>query len=105
MAELRCSECGQIVEIGGRSLDVSRGLTPTELAQLMRVSADRIRTWIRNGDLKAVNTAKVRCGKPRFVVLPWQLEEFVRGRAAAEPPTPFRKKRREPDIEDYFPDI
>jgi hypothetical protein len=47
-----------------------RGYTPRELGKLLRVSHDQIRAWIRSGELGAVDTARVRCGRPRFVILP-----------------------------------
>jgi excisionase family DNA binding protein len=83
----------------------TRGMTPNEVARILRVNSDRVRAWIRNGELGAVNTAPTRCGKPRFVVLPHHLAEFEKRRAAAEPPAPKRKKRRkQSDFIDYFPD-
>jgi hypothetical protein len=71
----------------------ARGLTPNELARVLRVSPDRIRQWIASGELKAVNTAAVVCGKPRYVVLPHHLEEFTRRRASAPPLKPARRQR------------
>lgn len=82
----------------------AKGLTPNEVARLLRVSADRVRSWIRSGHLGAINTAAVLCGKPRFVVLPHHLEEFVRLRRAAPPPQPRRPRRRQDDMIDYYPD-
>src|SRR5690242_14609995 len=71
------------------------GLTPNELAKILRVSPDRVRAWIKSGHLGAINTAATRSGKPRFVVLPHHLEEFERGRRVSPPPgpTPRRRKR------------
>jgi excisionase family DNA binding protein len=78
------------------------GLTPNELAKLLRVSPDRIRSMIQAGELGAVNVARHRCGRPRYVILPHHLAEFERRRAAAPPPKPARRRRR-PDTVDYFP--
>jgi excisionase family DNA binding protein len=78
-------------------------MTPTEVARLMRVSPDRIRAWIKAGELGAVDTARHRCGRPRYVVLPHHLVEFERRRRAVEPPRKPRR-RREPELVDYFPD-
>ena len=80
-----------------------RGYTPAELARLLRVSPDRIRAWIHSGELKAINTASTRCGKPRYVILPAHLEEFERLHAAAPPPKPVRRKKLIGMV-DYFPD-
>jgi excisionase family DNA binding protein len=82
----------------------ARGLTVRDVAQLLRVSEDKVRNWIRNGELCALNTAAIRVGKPRFVILPDALQAFTAARAAAAPaaPKPTRKKRT--CLVDYFPD-
>ena len=42
---------------------VQRGLTVRDVATRYRVSKDKIRRWIATGELMAVNTAGVLCGK------------------------------------------
>jgi hypothetical protein len=87
-------------------LDTQRltaGLTVREVAGRYRVGTDKVRAWIRSGTLKAVNTASYQCSKPRFVILPEALAEFERGRAAASPPKPQRKRRQPADLIDFFP--
>jgi excisionase family DNA binding protein len=79
------------------------GLTPREVARLLRVSPDRVRRWIERGELAAVNVSDVRGGRPRYVVLPEHLDGFVRGRSAAAPPKAPRRRRR-PGLIDYYPD-
>jgi hypothetical protein len=79
-----------------------RGVTPRELARILRVSPDRVRGWIASGELGAVNTARTRCGKPRFVVLPHHLAEWERRRQTGPPPKPTRR-RKQSGIVDYFP--
>jgi transposase len=76
----------------------------SEIARRFRVGEDRVRGWIRSGALRAINTADVRCGRPRFVALPEHLAEFERGRSAAAPPRAPKRPRRRPDEVDYFPD-
>jgi hypothetical protein len=87
----------------GTSLAAARGYTPNELAHVLRVSPDRIRGWIAAGELGAINLARHRCGKPRYVILPQHLAEFERRRAAAPPPKPAMRIKRT-DIVDYYPD-
>lgn len=79
------------------------GRTVAEVARLLRVGADKVRAWIRRGELAALNTADPG-DRPRFVVLPDQLEAFRRQRAAAPPPEakPARR-RRSTAMRDYFP--
>ena len=81
-----------------------RGLTVSDVAARYRVGEDKVRGWIRRGELFAINTADVRCSKPRYVVTPEALERFEKGRQAQEPPKPARRPRRAADEEDYFPD-
>jgi hypothetical protein len=73
------------------------------LATLLRVSPDKIRTWSKSGELKAINVAAARCGRPQYIILPHHLEEFERGRRAAEPAKVARRKRP-PTAIDYYPD-
>jgi excisionase family DNA binding protein len=83
---------------------VDRGLTVAEVAQRYRVSPDKVRTWIKRGELAAINTADRRCARPRFVVTAEALASFEQGRqAAAPPPRPPRRKKRTNYV-DYFPD-
>jgi hypothetical protein len=80
-----------------------RGLTPNELARVLRVSPDRIRAWIKAGQLQAINTASTVCGRPRYVVLPHHLAEFEARRLAGSPPKPPRRRRAAAQI-DFYPD-
>jgi excisionase family DNA binding protein len=79
-----------------------RGYTPRELAKILRVSPDRVRSWIRSGELPALNLASHQCGKPRFVILPHHLATFEQSRQAVQPrPTP--RRRRQSDVIDWYP--
>jgi hypothetical protein len=79
------------------------GLTVREVARRYRVNADKVRRWIASGELGALNTAAVVCGRPRFVILPDQLATFERRRAAGQPPKPARRKKRSAFV-DFYPD-
>jgi hypothetical protein len=81
-----------------------RGLTVADVASRFRVGEDKVRAWIRRGELAAINTSTALCGKPRFVVLPSALAEFEKRRAAAQPPKPPRRRRKRSDFVDYYPD-
>jgi excisionase family DNA binding protein len=80
------------------------GYTTRELARLLRVSPDRIRCWIQAGELGAIDTARHRCGRPRYVILPHHLDEFQRRRAAYTPAAPKRRPRRSTGAIDYYAD-
>jgi hypothetical protein len=73
------------------------------VAPRYRVGPDKVRAWIQRGELRALNTASARCGRPRFVVTPEALAAFERGRAAGSATTPRRRARRPAGV-DYYPD-
>jgi len=82
-----------------------RGYTPNELARVLRVSPDRVRAWIKAGELSAIDTAPPRSGRPRYVILPVHLEAFERRHRASttgDKPAPRRKKQT--GIVDFYPD-
>ena len=82
----------------------ARGLTTADAAKLLRVSEDKVRLWIRSGELSAINTAGSRSVKLRFVILPQAIEQFAAARSAAPPPKPPRRNKR-PARKDYFPHL
>jgi excisionase family DNA binding protein len=80
------------------------GLTPREVAKFLRVSPDRVRQWIQVGELRALNTATSRIGKPRFIILPEHLREFQRRREVSPPPKPVPRTKRRAGVIDFYPD-
>jgi hypothetical protein len=82
--------------------DTTRGLTVADVARRYRVGEDKVRAWIRRGELAAINTAAVLCGRPRWVVTHDALAAFEARRAGGTPPKPRRK--RKPPVKDYYPD-
>ncbi len=95
-------------ELSERDSSVTPGLTVPQLAKRFRVSPDKVRGWIKRGELAAINTADRRCARPRYVVTPDALAAFERNRQAqvAEPPKPerHRRRRRQANFVDFFPD-
>jgi excisionase family DNA binding protein len=79
------------------------GLTVADVAKRYRVGEDKVRRWIANGSLRAVNVASTLCGKPRWTILPEALAEFERQRAGGPPPRPPRRRRK--PVIDYFPGL
>jgi hypothetical protein len=82
---------------------LSRGLTVSDAARRYRVSPDKVRAWIRRGELHAINTAATLCGKPRWVIPPEALMQFEKGRCGGQVPKPQRQRRRQAQI-DFYPD-
>lgn len=84
--------------------DIMRGYTVADLSKLLRVSGDKIRGWIKDGTLQALNTSGSLAARPRFVILPQHLEEFVTGRQAGPTPRPAPRRRRRRTAQiDYYP--
>jgi hypothetical protein len=79
-----------------------RGMTPAELARALRVGRARIMSWIKTGELPAVNTADPG-RRPRYVILPRQLAGFLASRRPSPPPA--RRPGRLPRVKDWFPDL
>jgi excisionase family DNA binding protein len=84
--------------------DLPRALTPAELARHLRVSRGRILAWIRSGELRAINTASSRLGRPRYVILPEHVREFALARRVVPLTKTPARRRRQPEEIDYFPD-
>jgi hypothetical protein len=80
----------------------ARGLTVREVARRYRVGEDKVRSWIRRGELQAINTATALCARPRFIVLPDALDHFEKLRAGALPPKSPHRRRRYAQV-DYYP--
>jgi hypothetical protein len=80
-----------------------RGYTTADLARRFRVSEDRIRTWIKSGELRALNTSARLCGRPRFIVTPEALAEFERRRGVSPPKPRRRRRQKRTEFIDFFP--
>lgn len=78
------------------------GLTVRDVARRYRVGPDKVRAWIGRGELQAINTANVRCGRPRWVIPAEALVEFERARRGGPAPKLHRRRRR-PPIVDFYP--
>lgn len=82
---------------------VTPGYTVSDVAKLLRVGPDKVRGWLRRGELKGLNTSSAKCRRPRFIVLPDQFAAFVNGHSAADP-KPAPRRRKLTTAADYFPD-
>lgn len=76
--------------------------TVRDVARFLRVSPDKIRKWIQQGKLKAINTADAMCSRPRYVILPHHIAEFETVRHAGPNGKKVPQKKRS-DRTDYYP--
>jgi hypothetical protein len=79
------------------------GLTVSDVARRYRVGEDKVRLWIKRGELSAINTAAVLCGRPRWVVTPDALAAFERRRSGGPPPRPAKRHKRSQFV-DFYPE-
>ena len=75
-------------------------LTPPEIARRLRVKPSRVRQWIMRGELRAANLGDG--SRPRYKIDPADLQIFLEHRAAGPAPRPVRRRRRNPEITEYF---
>jgi len=75
-------------------------LTPPEVAKLLRVRIDKVRGWIRRGELAAVDVSETIGGRPRYRIARDDLDAFLRRRQVTTPPVTVRG-RRQPAIKQY----
>lgn len=71
-----------------------RMLTTTEVAQRLGVKASKILTWIRAGELEAVNVATNQSSRPRFRISVEALQTFEQRRAVQPAPKQPRRYKR-----------
>jgi excisionase family DNA binding protein len=76
-------------------------LTVPEVAKLLRVSPDKVLSWIRSGRLRGYNIAERENGRPKYRVNPDDLQSFTQQRAITQPAPrgrPAAGRRRIPAI-------
>jgi excisionase family DNA binding protein len=86
-------------------LDTQTSLSPPKVAKLLGVTHQKILRWIGDGELTAVNITQQRDGRPRFVVMPADLQAFIESRKTKKsPPAPARRPRKAATDADAGPD-
>lgn len=79
------------------------GYTVADLARRWRIGEDKVRAFLRRGELIGVNLAANLSARPQWRITPESVELFERRRTSAPPPRPPRRKRQPPGWVDYFP--
>ena len=79
-------------------------MTPPQLAEMWGVSADKIVSFIRSGELRAIDISTNLGGRPRFLIDKRDIEAFELSRTVIPPPPRQRRRRRrrDPAIREYF---
>jgi excisionase family DNA binding protein len=83
---------------------VLRKLTPPEVARRYGVSHDKVLSWIRSGELRAVNITTTLGGRPRYVIDEVDLAAFEARRAVGTtvPANGKRRKRIAEGVIEFF---
>jgi len=69
-------------------------LTPPELARRWGIGGDKVLTWIRNGELRAINVATRLASRPRYLIDERDVVAFESARAVIAKPTIRRQRKR-----------
>jgi hypothetical protein len=81
-----------------------RGYSVTDLCLRWKVGPDKVRAFLRQGELVGVNLATNLTARPQWRITPESVERFERRRSSAPPPKPARRQRRRSQEIDYYPD-
>ena len=82
--------------------DLADGFTLRALSRRWKIGLGKIRTWIRRGELPALNVSDSPA-KPQWRVTAASVETFERQRASGPVPKVPRRKKMKDEI-DYFQD-
>jgi excisionase family DNA binding protein len=78
-------------------------LTPPEIAKELRVRESKVGSWIKSGQLTAVDVSERPGGRPRWRIRRDDLDDFLRRRQSQPPPPkPIRRRRRPEGIIQFF---
>ena len=69
-------------------------INPPKLAELLGIDVGKVLTWIRNGELQAVNVAESLGGRPRWRISAEAVDAFLRRRHSPTPDKPSPRRRR-----------
>src|SRR5262249_45898649 len=72
---------------------IPAGYSGAALCRRWKVGPDKVRAFLRRGELVGVNVAANLSGKPQWRVSPEEVERFERRRSSAPPPKPPRRRR------------
>ncbi|MHB1426943.1 MAG: helix-turn-helix domain-containing protein [Gemmataceae bacterium] len=70
-----------------------RAVTTRDVARRLGVSVDKVRAWIASGELRAIDVALRRGGRPRWRITAEDLDAFLVSRSVA--PVPVVRRRFE----------
>lgn len=103
--DLSASQRSQVASLLGLPKQPAKSkLTPPELARLWGISPDKVLSWIRSGELRAINIATDRTARPRYVIDEKDIAAFEQRRANGSQPAQrlMRKRRSAPGVIQFY---
>ena len=82
---------------------VASGFSVADLCRRWKVGPDKVRGFLRRGELVAVNVAARLGGRPQWRIPYESVEAFERRRSSAPPPKLPRRRRKPTDFVDFYP--
>jgi hypothetical protein len=79
------------------------GYTVADLCRRWKVGKDKIRAFLRRGELIGVNVASTLAGRPQWRITRESVERFER-RRSSEPTAKPPRRRKRIEMVDYFPE-
>jgi hypothetical protein len=76
--------------------------TPPELAKQWGIDVAKVLHWIKSGELRAINLATRRDGRPRYAIDQADIALFEAGRAVQPPAPRVRRRRADPNVIEFF---
>ncbi len=73
--------------------DLAHGYSVSDLAARWKVGADKIRGFLRRGELVGINMASSLAGRPQWRITPESVERFEQRRSSAPAPKPTRRHK------------
>ncbi len=86
------------------TIDSGYLLTPEEVAEHLKVTAEQIRSLIRKGRIEASNVS-AGTKRPLYRIKQGALDDFLNRRALGSSLIRIKKAKRLPPVPDFFPDL
>jgi hypothetical protein len=75
-----------------------------DLCRRWKIGADKVRGFLRRGELVGVNVATNLSGKPQWRITGESVERFEKRRSSAPAARTTPPRRRRPPVVDFYPD-
>ena len=76
--------------------------SPPAVAEQYGVDVRKVLTWIKRGELRAIDVSTNPGGRPRYRISPVDLAAFEAARAAGPAPRVTRRRKKNPSIIEFF---